>query len=240
MGFNPHSFKDTLYPQGRVEIFTTVGKPKLILLGKVDNKNNLPLYSDHRIDFTGCRIIDTQDVKNIILNIGKDAVIDSLYKGMINTLTRMAVGDRGTLPSDSQVPKVPVATMTGLYNEVFRSDAEAIIKNIGTPNVHEIKLVKTFSSADIPITAFSNQAKPVINEVGLIMISTAGLAGSVRPDLAAPYSYPSTPPYPEVAVSPYNYPPRDEVVFSLRTYKSVPFEAANDISVTIRYTIYIE
>lgn len=240
MGADPsRNFKDSLGPQGRVEIFVTKGRPKLRLMGYIENGDKSPFYSDHRLDFTHCQIIDKIDIQNIILNQGKDAIIDSLTTGTIKKLTRMAVGDRGTIPSDSTVPKVPTATMTGLYNEVYRSDAEAIIKNIGTATIHEVKLVKTFAAVDVPITAFSNQTKPVINEVGLVMINPAGSAGATRLPISGPYIYPTGTP-PEIAVSPYNYPPTDEVVFSLRTYKSVPFEAANDIAVTIRYTIYIE
>jgi hypothetical protein len=29
-------------------------------------------------------------------------------------------------------------------------------------------------------------------------------------------------------------------LMSIRTFKSVPFEAANDISITIKYTVYTE
>jgi hypothetical protein len=133
------------------------------------------------------------------------------------------MGDRGTIPSDPTVPKVPVATMSALYNEVYRADAEAVVLDVGTPTVHEVKFVKTFSAVAIPITSFSNQAKPVINEVGLIMINPALPPPLPRPDVAAP-----------------DDPPADEVLFAIRTFKSVPFEASNDISVTIRYTIFIE
>ena len=233
MGKRPIDTKDSLYPQGRVEVFTSIGKPTLV---KTD--------TDILLDFSQCRLIGVQDLKNIVLNFGKDYVLRGLAESYTPMrITRMAIGDRGTIPSDSTVPKVPVSTMTGLYNEVFRADVEGFILNVGTPTVHEVKFVKTFSAASIPITAFSNQAKPVVNEVGLIMTNPAAsppIPSSPRPDDTGPYFFPDDLPYPYPPVSPYNYPPTDEIMFSIRTYKSVPFEAKNDISVTIRYTIYVE
>jgi hypothetical protein len=47
-------------------------------------------------------------------------------------------------------------------------------------------------------------------------------------------------PLPRPPVAAPNTPDADESMFSIRTFKSVPFEAANEIAVTIRYTIYIE
>ena len=217
-------FNDKLTPQGKVEIFVTKGRPVIHKFGRVQSRPGYPdIYSDHRIEFTHCEVLDYIEHKNIILNFGKDAVITSLTTGFILSLARIAIGDRGTIPSDSTVPKVPVSTMSALYNEIYRADAEAVVLNVGAPTVHEVKLVKTFSAVDIPITAFSNQAKPVVNEVGLVMMNPALPPPLPRPPVAAP-----------------DEPPSDEVMFAMRTYKSVPFEASNDISVTFRYTIFIE
>lgn len=216
--------KDGLSAHGKVEIFVTKGKPVIHKFGKLPGYFGLrAVYEDHRIEFTQCELLDIIEDKNIILNQGKDSVITSLTTGYILSLARVAIGDRGTIPSDSTVPKVPVPTMTGLYNEVYRADAEAIILNVGTPTIHEVKLVKTFAAVDIPITAFSNQSKPVVNEVGVIMLNPALPPPLPRPPVAAP-----------------DIPPGDEVMFALRTYKSVPFEISSDIAVTFRYTIYIE
>jgi hypothetical protein len=219
--------RESLQPKGRVEIFTSKGRPKINLIDKITdpalNPFRLPLCRSHSIDFRDCQVIDKQDIKNIVVNFGKDAVITSLSNGVILTLARLAIGDRGSLPTDPTVPKIPTATMTELYNETYRADAEAVVLNVGTPDIHELKLIKTFAAVDVPITAFSNQAKPVVNEVGAIMINPALPPPLPRPPVAAPDS-----------------PPADEQLFAIRTYKSVPFEAANDISVTIRYTIYIE
>jgi hypothetical protein len=218
--------REPLTPKGLLELFVTKGRPTLILNDKVDNLYNMPIYKEHELDFSGCEVLDTIKKHNILVNIGKDAVIQSLTTGFIKTLARLAVGDNGTLPSDSTVPKTPVPTMTALYNEIGRADADAVVLNVGTPTIHEVKLIKTFSAADFPITSFFNQAKPVLNEVGLIMIDL-GAAPLPRAPVYAPYT-------------PSNKPLDDELLFAIRTHKSVPFEASNDISVTIRYTIYIE
>jgi len=248
MGRAPnHTFKDKLEPKGQLELFVTRGRPNLLLHNHVSNPHNLPIYRDHRIDFTDSPLISKQVMKNIIVNQGKDKVIESLTTGFILTLARISVGDRGAIPSDPTIPKTPLPTMSALYNEVYRADAEGIILNVGTPTVHEVKLVRIFSAAEVAITAFSNQAKPVLNEVGLIMVDLAQPPPLPRPPITGPYFYP-TPlpvppnlyPYPWPPVSPYNYPPPDETLFAIRTHKSVPFEVAYDIAVTIRYTIFIE
>jgi hypothetical protein len=224
-------FSDILKPKGLVEVFVTLGKPELkvfdpyLSFDEVLSGISVPrrkIYKNHSIDFSKCTVLDSFQDHNIIVNVGKDSVINSLATGSLFPIARMAIGDRGTIPSDSTVPKVPTATMTALYNEVYRADVEATILDIGTPTNHKVKFIKTFSATDISITAFSNQSTPVINEVGLITIDET--QGSLpRSPVEAP-----------------NAAPVDEKLFAIRTYKSIPFESSNDISVTIRYTIYIE
>lgn len=220
----PLQMRDGLKPQGRVELFVTKGRPKLTNFDPVPTRPGFPkIYRDHNLDFKNCVELENQDIKNIILNQGKDIVIQSLTTGFINVLARMAIGDRGTIPSDPTIPKVPTATMTALYNEVYRDDCDSTVLNVGTPTVHEAKFIKIFSSTIIPVTSFSNQANPVVNEVALI---SADLLGG-NPLPRAPVAAPGTP-------------DADEKLFSIRTFKSVPFAAANEISITIRYTIFIE
>jgi hypothetical protein len=213
---------DGLPLKGKVELFVTKGRPSL-KLGKLVQTSPVPVYADAEIDLSSVEILESETLYNILTDQGKDRVLQSLTSGFIRTVARMAVGDRGTIPSDPTVPKVPVSTMTGLYNEVYREDLDATVLNIGTPGVHEVKFIKTFSAQLVPITSFSNQANPVVNEVGLVMCDLLGGA-----------------PLPRTAVAAPSAPPADEVIFSIRTFKSVPFEAANDISVTIRYTVFIE
>ena len=214
--------RELLKPQGKVELFVTKGKPEIVP-GKLVQQHPIKVYDSASIDFSHTETLHQEVLKNIILNSGKDRVIGSLTSGFFKTICRMAIGDRGTLPSDSTVPKTPVATMTALYNEVRREDVEVTVVNIGVPGVHEVKFIKTFSAIEIPQTAFSNQAKPVVNEVGLVMADLFGGTPLPRPAVSAP-----------------NAPNADEEIFSIRTFKSVPFEAANEISITIRYTIFIE
>jgi len=209
---------------GIVEVFVSEGKPDLIYKGHVPNKNDLPVFRVADLDFSNrCVLKDYQKIENVILYTGKDRVIESLTTGFIHTIARMAIGDRGALPSDQTVPKVPTSDLEGLYNEVYRDDVDAVVLDVGGGDgTHEVKFIKTFSAVDIPLTSYSNQASPVINEVSLITADL--LAGSPlpRPPVAAP-----------------NTPDVDEGFFSLRTFKSVPFEASNEISITIRYTIFI-
>lgn len=223
--------KENLSFRGRVEMFQTRGVPKKILGEEI--KTSLPpefaqrlpkRYKSCELDFSDCELLDTYDRHNILLSLGKDKLIESLSTGFVNQIARMAVGDRGALPSDPTVPKVAQADQSGLFNEVFRDDVDVTTLNIGiTPGIHEVKFIKTFSATVIPITSFSNQANPVLNEVGLVMADLFGGSPLPRNPVASP-----------------NLPETDESIFSLRTFKSVPFEAANEISITFRYTIYIE
>jgi hypothetical protein len=222
-GSGPGSITDRLEPVGVVEIFICRGRPALKLEGlRKISPGGIPVASSHHLDFDGCDFLDCVKLKNIIVNPGKDAVIRSLVSGAVHPVMRMAIGDRGATPADPQTPKVPVPTMTALYNEVYRADIDAVILDVGTPNVHEAKFIKTFAASDIPLSSYSNQANTVINEVGLIAAD------------------PATTPFPRTPVSAPSVPPADESLFAIRTYRSVPFTAANDITVTIRYTIFIE
>lgn len=217
--------RETLKPKGKVEIFVTRGRPK-VEPGNLLFKNphtGQKIYDSAEISFEGVEILHKDEFMNIIMNQGKDRIINSLTTGFVRTIARMAIGDRGTLPSDSTSPKVPTADRTELFHETHRDDIDTTVLNIGTPGTHEVKFIKTFAAADIPITAFSNQANPVVNEVGLIMADL--LAGN---------------PLPRAPVSSPDAPDADEELFAMRAFKSVPFEAANEIEVTIRYTIFIE
>jgi hypothetical protein len=235
---------------------------------------------------------------NLLLSQGLAEVIRTLVVSSPSTkpriITRMAVGDQGTIPSDSTVPKVPTKDLPGLYHEFCRRDVDSstptlfsqvgfsytgntiintntitglsstvgitqgmIVQGTGIPTgtvvsnptlsptsiqmsnnatssnssisisflgtTNQCEFVATFNAVDIPLTSFSNPSSPSLNEVGLVIIDPTASAGLSRPPVYAPAA-----------------PPSDEVVLSLRTFQSVPFEAANDISVTVRYTIFTE
>lgn len=222
---------EKLEPKGKVEIFVTKSKPN-IRRGKPKIKKGKEIYRDYRtgqvmydkatIDFSECIILDKQELKNIILVEGKNSAISGLAIGTMKPIFRMAIGDRGALASDPQVPKVPTEDQGGLFNEVYRDDVDTVTLDVSA-NKHEAKFIKTFSAADVPITSFSNQANPVINEVMLVAGDLFGGNPQPRP--------PVTPP---------DVPDTDEEPFAMRAHKSVPFEVADDISITFKYTIYIE
>lgn len=252
-------------------------------------------------------LFDRQVLWNIVLSQGLAEVMrgmsSSPYTTPTNTLaprviTRMAIGDQGTSPSDSTLAKVPVKTMSALYHETYRQDIDSgaqtlysptgftvtgdtsttagtpagtLIQNMdsvfgitvglaitgsgipantvvssvvssdsitisnpatlnGTGTTFTIvgalnlcEFVTTFNATDVNISAFTNPSNPVVNEVGLVIINPNISPGYARAPVTSPVA-PST----------------DEVLLSIRTFKSVPFAAANDISVTIRYTLYIQ
>lgn len=239
-------------------------------------------------------LLERQELKNIILYQGQAELLRSIYSiAGRRIFTRMAIGDQGTIPSDSTVPKITNPKLKTLFHEVYRKDFELIqptlysetgytyvgnttegsnlitgmattsgltlgmlINGTGIPQgtviskivsptsiqmsakatssnsaaliqfsgvVNEVRFVCTFSAADVPISAFSNPAQPRVNEVGLVIIDPSAPEGAARPPVIAPA--PSAP---------------DEILGTIRTFKSVPFEAAEDITITIRYTIYTE
>lgn len=177
-------------------------------------------FADITVTHKG-KVVDRFCQKNIILNQGKAEIINSLTTGTNRVLARMAIGDRGALPSDPSVPKTPEASRTGLYAEVYRQDVE--VTSITTDgDTNQVLLVTTFRAVDIPVTSYSDQVNPVVNEVGLVMIDLISGKPLPRTSIAAP-----------------NAPEGDEIIFALRTFKTVPFEAANETAVTVRYTIFI-
>jgi hypothetical protein len=241
-------------------------------------------------------LFDYQRVKNIVLYQGNAEIIRTLSSNSPTkprVITRMCIGDQGTIPSDSTVPKVPIKTATSLYHEIYRKDidsrtptlyspigfvytgntaiglniisglssvvgvvlgmtvsgtgippgavvAEIIsstsikISDIATSTntginitfagvVNECQFSATFDAVDVPLTSFANPSQPRLNEVGLVLIDPTAAGGLVRAPVAGP-----------------NASDADEVLMTIRTFKSVPFEIANDVSVTIRYTIFTE
>ncbi len=167
------------------------------------------------------KLVRTIKGKNIILNLGKAETIMSLTTGSNRVIGRMAIGARGTLPSDPTVPKTPEASKTELYSEVYRQDVE--MTSVTTQeDENKVLFVTTFRAVDIPLSAYPDQTNPVINEVGLVMIDLITGVPLPRTSIA----------YPDEC-------DEDESLFAMRTFKSVPFESANETSVTVRYTIFI-
>lgn len=167
------------------------------------------------------KLVDRICQRNIILNQGKAEVIQGLSSGTNRVLARMAIGDQGALPSDPTIPKTPTASRTGLYSEVYRQDIEVTsVTTSGATN--QILLVTTFRAVDIPIFSYTNQDDPAVNEIGLVMADL--ISGS---------------PLPRAPIASPDAPDSDESIFAMRTFKTVPFSAANETAVTVRYTIFL-
>jgi hypothetical protein len=177
-------------------------------------------------------LFDYQEQHNIILYQGNTEIIRTLSTVSPSTapriINRMCVGDQGTIPSDPTVPKVPTKDLPtligtrGLYHEVYRKDVDSRTITLSGA-VNECKFIATFDAADVALSAYSNPSQPRVNEVGLVIIDPVSAGGLVRSPVTAP-----------------DAPPTDEVIMTIRTFKSIPFESANDVTVTIRYTIYME
>lgn len=159
-------------------------------------------------------VIDEFKQDNIVLNNGKQKVIESLETGSVDPVFRMAVGDAGASVGDPFQPLIPDVAETALYHEIYRKDIETI-----TPGTHEIEFKTDFKSVDVPATAFQNQNFQVVNEALLVMGDGMLGGGDIYP--------PTTPDI-------------DESAFAKRCFKSIPFESVNDITITIRWTIYIQ
>lgn len=233
-------FKDPIKVSGYVEVFVTKGKPSVSATGKrIHLPERHPYHSSYEkiphhegsthIDLSGVELIEKIEGKNIVVDKAKDRLIDAIEQGFMRVVGRMAIGDRGTIPSDSTTPKVPTADREELFNEVYRTDIDVITKTKTptvpplTPGSYQIQFTTTFSALDVPVTALSNQTSPAINEVGLIMLD--GISGD---------------PLPRGPVSSPDPHPADEELFAMRAFKSVPFDQANELSITIRYTITFE
>ena len=160
------------------------------------------------------QVIDKFNADNVILNIGKQKVTDAFISGNLNRIFRMAIGDDGAMTGDLLQPKTPDATMTALYHEVYRKDRGGY--TVGT---RQVLITADFNSADVPNSSFINAGARYINEAALVVGD--GILGG--PAIAAPA-----------------LPDADESLFSIRCFKSIPFDAVDNITITIRWTIFVQ
>jgi hypothetical protein len=136
----------------------------------------------------------------------------SLAAGMSVSGTYIPVGDViGAILSSTQFTIGP-GTPTQSTVEVLTISGAA----------NQVQFSAQFNAPDIALSAYTNPSNPVLNEVGLVLINPAAPSGITRSPVTAPTA-----------------PPSDEVIMSIRTFPSIPFTIANDVSVTIRYTIYM-
>jgi hypothetical protein len=191
-------------------------------------------------------LFDHQTHKNILFFQGFAEIIRTLstipgVNSAVSTkpriINRMAVGDLGTVPSDPTTPKVPTEglpqelspTTNGLYHEVYRKDVDTRNLTItpcnssGDGAVNQCEFIATFDAVDVSSSAFTVSSNPVLNEVGLVIIDPTAAGGITRSAVTGPTA-----------------PPTDEVIMSIRCFKSIPFDAADEISVTIQYTLFME
>jgi hypothetical protein len=166
------------------------------------------------------------DSKNFIVDAGISAIRDVLIGvnggGYYGSIFRMAIGDGGTPPSELFNPKLPDATWparTSLYHEVLRQD----ISVFTTPTPSSMRFVGSFNSVGIDPTGYSLAAK-VVNEAALIIGDGVLTPGGDKKQVNKTV--------PDVVDS-------DEVMMSTRTFKSTSFDDAEDVTITVTWTITV-
>jgi len=165
-------------------------------------------------------VVEEFTTENVVLYQGKAGIIKGLVNPTAITISRMALGDSGTIPSDASVPRTVHPSATELFHEVFRQNIQTTTTTTVDAD-NSATFITIFRAVDIPITSYLDQLKPVISEVALVLVDTL-LPPAVRPPVAAP-----DPQFP------------GELLFSIRTFKAIPFEAASDTTISIKYTIMI-
>lgn len=166
------------------------------------------------------------DSKNFIVDAGitgvRDILIGTNGGGFSGSIFRMAIGDGGVPPAELFNPKLPDATWparTGLFHEVLRQD----IAVFETPTDFSMRFVASFNSVDVDPSSYSLAAR-VINEASVILGDGILTVGGDKIQIN------KTPP---------DTPDADEVMLSMRTFKSVSFDVAEDVTVTITWTFTV-
>jgi hypothetical protein len=166
------------------------------------------------------------DSKNFIVDVGVTAIRDLLIGlnggGFAGSIFRMAVGDGGVPVGELFNPILPDATWparTGLYHEIIRQDIDIF----DTPTANSMRFVGSFNSVDIHASSYSLLDR-VINEASLIIgdgITTIGgdkkQINKTGPDTVD----------------------ADEIMLSTRTFNSASFDAAEDVTITITWTLTV-
>lgn len=169
------------------------------------------------------KLINCIEEKNFIVDLGLEAVIDILEattttSSIGNRIYRMAIGDDGTLTGQPYVPKVPDATWpakTTLFHEVLRQSRDTATQ----PTSKSMRFVTSFASADITPSSFTSSPY-VINEAALIISD-----GTQTTKDEIPQGY---------------TPDSSESIFSIRTFKSQPFDPADTLTLTVAWTIFVQ
>ncbi len=166
------------------------------------------------------------DGKNFIVDAGVSAIRDLLIGvnggGFGGSIFRMAVGDGGVPPAELFNPKLPDATWPGrttLFHEVIRQDVSVFSR----PTSQSMRFVGSFNSTDADPTSYSLAAK-VVNEACLIIGDGILTVGGDKK---------------QVNKTPPDTADLDEVMMSMRTFKSASFDPAEDVTITIPWTITV-
>ena len=167
------------------------------------------------------------DGPNFIVDLGKQQVMRQL--GQANetgrrAMRRMSLGDQGAITGSPFTPKVPDASWparTALFHELGR-------KNIGTfsfPTTKSARFLTAFNSADFDPTSYSLAPK-ICSEASIYIgnpdLTVDTVTGLIQPNKAVPDSIPAA-----------------DAMFSTRTFKSVPFDPLDAVTVTVTWTIFI-
>jgi len=166
------------------------------------------------------------DSKNFIVDAGvtgiRDVLIGPNGGGFTGSIFRMAIGDGGTPPGELFNPVLPDATWparTELYHEVLRQD----ITVFDTPTPQSMRFVANFDSPDVDPTSYSLVDR-VVNEAALIIGDGVLTVGGDKK---------------QVNKTPADTVDADEIMVSTRTFKSASFDANEDVTITITWTITI-
>lgn len=167
-------------------------------------------------------LLNVEEDKNFIVDLGHELVVDILT-GTVTAGTRifrMALGDDGTLSGQPFVPKTADASwpaLTAPFHEVIRQNLNSPTQ----PTTKSMKFTTTFSSVDIDDTSFSTSPKSV-NEAALI-VSDGTQTGQQQVNKVPPDTLDAS-----------------EKMFSIRTFKSQPFDPADNLTLAISWTIFVQ
>jgi hypothetical protein len=188
--------------------------------------DDLAVYGHLRVERTaaGGRTELICDDRNYIVDQGLTVVRDMLLGatggGIDGSIFRMAIGDGGSTVGALYVPKLPDATWsarTELYEEVIRQDMAAF----STPSTVGARFVGNFNSMDVDDSSFTLPEK-VINEAALIIGDGVLTVGGDKKQ-----------------VKQGDVIDADEKLFSTRTFKSAPFDPAEDVTLSLTWTITV-
>ncbi|MBW2691027.1 MAG: hypothetical protein JRE57_00155 [Deltaproteobacteria bacterium] len=166
------------------------------------------------------------DSPNFIVDVGVTAIRDALIGvnggGFLGSIFRMAVGDGGVPPGELFNPKLPDATWparTQIFHEMLRQD----ISVFETPTTASMRFVTSFNSLDLLTHEASySLSDRVVNEAALIIGNGTLTVGDDKKFLNDGDSADA-----------------DEVMVSMRTFKSASFDAAEDVTISVSWTLTI-